>query len=205
MPPAPVDADLNALIAGREPDPTLGQAGKQRSVHNNYLTLPVVFLMISNHYPLLYATRYNWLIVAIVLAIGPIIRHFFNARHEGRGSPWWTWAVAAVGMVAVAWLSAAGPRTATGAAAGAVRFATVEEIVTSRCSMCHASEPVWTGIPAAPKGVLLDDPGRIQAQARLIDLFAVRSDAMPPGNVTEMSAEERTQLAAWIASGSKPE
>ncbi len=193
------------LIAGREPDPALGQAGKQRSVHNNYLTLPVVFLMISNHYPLLYATRYNWLIVAIVLAIGPVIRHFFNARHEGRGSPWWTWGVAAAGMVAIAWLSAAGPRTATGAAAGPVRFATVEEIVTSRCSMCHAAEPVWAGIPAAPKGVLLDDPGRIQAQARLIDLFAVRSDAMPPGNVTDMTAEERTQLAAWIASGSKRE
>jgi uncharacterized membrane protein len=193
------------LIAGREPDPALGQAGKQRSVHNNYLTLPVVFLMISNHYPLLYATRHNWLIVAIVLAIGPVIRHFFNARHEGRGSPWWTWGVAAAGMAAIAWLSAAGPRTAAGAAAGPVRFATVEEIVTSRCSMCHAAEPVWAGIGAPPKGVMLDTPGRIHAQVRLIDLFAVRSDAMPPGNVTEMSAEERTQLAAWIATGARRE
>jgi uncharacterized membrane protein len=191
------------LVAGREPDPALGATGKQRSVHNNYLTLPVVFLMISNHYPLLYATRYNWLIVAIVLAIGPVIRHFFNSRHEGKGSPWWTWGVAAAGMLAIAWLSAAGPRRTTGAAAGAVRFAAVEEIVTSRCSMCHAAKPVWTGIPAAPKGVLLDDPARIHAQARLIDLFVVRSDAMPPGNVTEMSLEERTQLAAWIAGGAR--
>ncbi len=82
-------------------------------MHNNYLTLPVVFLMIANHYPLLFATRFNWLIVAIVLAIGPAIRHFFNSRHEGKGSPWWTWAVAAAGMVAIAWLSAAGPRAAT--------------------------------------------------------------------------------------------
>ena len=99
-----------ALLAGKEPDPAWGEEGKQRSVHNNYLTLPVVFLMIANHYPLLFATRFNWLIVAIVLAIGPVIRHFFNSRHEGKGSPWWTWGVAAAGMIAVAWLSGAGPR-----------------------------------------------------------------------------------------------
>ena len=88
-----------ALIAGKEPDPEWGEEGKQRSVHNNYLTLPVVFLMIANHYPLMFATRFNWLIVAIVLAIGPVIRHFFNSRHEGKGSPWWTWGVAAAGMI----------------------------------------------------------------------------------------------------------
>ena len=79
-----------ALIAGEKPDPALGIEGKQRSVHNNYLTLPVILLMISNHYPLLFATRYNWMIVAIVLALGPIIRHFYNSRHAGkarRGGP----------------------------------------------------------------------------------------------------------------------
>jgi uncharacterized membrane protein len=140
-----------------------------------------------------------------VLAIGPVIRHFFNARHEGKGSPWWTWGVAAAGMLAIAWLSAAGPRATAGAASGDVRFAAVEEIVVSRCSMCHAAEPVWAGIAAPPKGVLLDRPARIQANARLIDLFAVRSDAMPPGNVTEMTAEERTQIAAWLAAGARPE
>src|SRR6201984_821507 len=99
-----------ALIAGQSLDPKLGQAGKERSVHNNYLTLPVVVLMISNHYPLLFATKYNWVIVAIVLALGPIIRHFFNERHAGLGSPWWTWGVTALAMVAIAWLSSLGPR-----------------------------------------------------------------------------------------------
>ena len=89
---------IAALIAGTPPDPAWGAAGKQRSVHNNYLTLPVVFLMLSNHYPLFFATRFNWLIVAIVLAIGPVIRHFFNSRHAGKGSPWWTWGVAAAGI-----------------------------------------------------------------------------------------------------------
>ena len=104
-----------ALIAGKDPDPGWGAIGKQRSVHNNYLTLPVVFLMLSNHYPLFFATRYNWLIVAIVLVIGPVIRHFFNSRHEGKGSPWWTWAVAAAGMIAIAWLSGPGPGSKIGA------------------------------------------------------------------------------------------
>ena len=86
--------------------------------------------MISNHYPLLFATRYNWVIVAIVLALGPVIRHFFNERHAGRKSPWWVWGVAAVGMIAIGWLSAAGPRDAkTGAVSTAPTFASVEEIV----------------------------------------------------------------------------
>jgi uncharacterized membrane protein len=193
---------VTALLSGREPNPVWGEEGKQRSVHNNYLTLPVVFLMISTHYPLMFATRFNWLIVAIVLAIGPVIRHFFNSRHEGKGSPWWTWGVAAAGMIAVAWLSAAGPRaTTTGALRSPPNFAAVTEIVTSRCSMCHAAEPVWAGIAHAPKGILLDSAERIWTHARLIDITAVRSDAMPPGNVTEMTTDERATLAVWLTAG----
>jgi uncharacterized membrane protein len=132
---------VKALLAGQPPDPQLGKIGKQRSVHNNYLTLPVIVLMISNHYPLLFATRYNWVIVAIVLALGPVIRHFFNSRHAGEGSPWWVWGVAAAGMVAIALLSAAGPRD-VGAAGGRTgdstgkttqaSFAEVERIITTR-------------------------------------------------------------------------
>jgi uncharacterized membrane protein len=195
-----------ALIAGKEPDPVWGALGKQRSVHNNYLTLPVVFLMLSSHYPLFFATRYNWLIVAIVLLIGPVIRHFFNSRHEGKGSPWWTWVVAAAGMAAIAWLSAAGP---SGAKAGAnsrnlpahLKFADVQDIVLSRCSMCHAKEPVWAGIPTAPEGVRLDDAAAIKLHARMIAINAVNSHAMPPGNITEITPQERQVLAAWIAAG----
>jgi len=189
-----------ALLAGQAPDPKLGKTSKERSVHNNYLTLPVVVLMISNHYPLLFATRYNWLIVAIVLALGPLIRHFFNERHAGRGSPWWVWPVAALGMIAIALLSAAGPRDAKAAAATPPAYAQVEEIVLTRCSMCHAAEPVWTGIITAPKAVLLDTTEHIQRNARLIGRVAAWSSAMPPGNVTEMTADERATLAAWVAS-----
>jgi uncharacterized membrane protein len=191
-----------ALIAGQTPDPFWGAIGKQRSVHNNYLTLPVVFLMISPHYPLLFGTKFNWLIVAIVLLIGPVIRHFYNSRHAGQGSPWWTWAVAAAGMIAVFWLSTLGPREVkSGALPPTPTFAAVEEIVSSRCSMCHAAEPVWAGIGVAPKGILLDNPERIRAHARQIEIASVRSSAMPPGNITDMTGDERLTLAAWLAAG----
>ena len=193
---------VDAMIAGQAPNAVWGELGKQRSVHNNYLTLPVVFLMLSNHYPLLFATRYNWLIVAIVLLIGPVIRHFFNSRHEGKGSPWWTWGVAAAGMALIAWLSAAGPRvTTTGALPPPPKFKQVSNIVLSRCSMCHAAEPVWDGIAAAPKGIMLDSDEQIRRHARLIELYAVRSQAMPPGNITDMTPKERLTLASWFAAG----
>jgi len=191
-----------ALLKGEAPDPRWGKAGKQRSVHNNYLTLPVVFLMISNHYPLLFATRYNWIIVAIVIAVGPVIRHFYNSRHAGKGSPWWTWVAAAAGMVAIAWLSLAGaPKSVGGAVDKSVKFAEVQDIVTSRCSMCHAAEPVWAGIASAPKGVRLDDPEQIRLHAKLIGINAVRSPAMPPGNVTEITDEARQIIGAWLNAG----
>jgi uncharacterized membrane protein len=199
-----------ALLKGETPDPIWGNAAKQRSVHNNYLTLPVVFLMISNHYPLVFATRFNWIIVAIVLAIGPVVRHFFNARHEGKKSPWWTWGVAAAGMLAVAWLSGAGPRETTQTqASGSAQVQTANAaaahgVILSRCGMCHMDGPVWPGIRAAPKGVLLDGPVNIQRHAHLIDINAARSRAMPPGNITEMTDQERALLAAWIAAGAPP-
>jgi uncharacterized membrane protein len=202
------------LIAGRTPDPALGEQAKQRSLHNNYLTLPVLFLMISNHYPLSFATRWNWLIVAVVIIVGAVIRHFYNMRHAGLPSPWWTWGVASAGMALVAWLSAAPPVAddTTTALAGeqssggpeappAVAFADVENIVLSRCSMCHAALPLWAGIPAPPKGVRLDTPELIRKHAGQIELQAALTHAMPPGNITELSPEERRVLAAWIAAG----
>ena len=189
-----------ALLAGKALNPAWGEEAKQRSVHNNYLTLPVVFLMIANHYPLMFATRFNWLIVAIVLAIGPVIRHFFNSRHEGKGSPWWTWGVAAAGMIAVAWLSAAGPANIA-PHADRVDIKAAHNAILTRCSMCHRHEPVWPGVHAPPKGVVLDDPDNIRRHAHLIEINAVRSNAMPPGNVTAMTAQERQILAAWLAAG----
>jgi uncharacterized membrane protein len=191
-----------ALLAGQPPDPALGKSSKLRSVHNNYLTLPVIALMMSNHYPLIFATRFNWLIVAVLLLLGPVIRHFFNSRHAGKASPWWVWIVAAAGMVAIALLSAAGPAAVrSGALPQAATFAQVEEIISTRCSMCHAAEPVWGSIVTAPKAVLLDQPEHIHRNAKLIGRFAAWSSAMPPGNVTEMTGDERAIVAAWLAAG----
>lgn len=191
-----------ALLAGATPDPRLGAQGKQRSVHNNYLTLPVVFLMLANHYPLFYATRYNWLIVAVILALGPLIRHFFNERHAGRASPWWVWGASALGLVAIAWLSAAGPRERQAIIpVFPPSFAAVETVIASRCAMCHAAQPSWDIVAGAPRGVELDTPDAIRRHARQIAIAAAHSGAMPPGNITEMTREERALLVAWFAAG----
>lgn len=197
---------IDALIAGRDPDPQWGAESKLRSVHNNYLTLPVVVMMISGHYPLLFATKYNYLIVALVLLLGPVIRHFFNERHAGRKSPWWVWGVAAALMVAIFWLTGTGPRGGTvslPATATPVTFAQVEEVVVSRCSMCHGPETAWPGIAVAPKGIVLHDETSIRQYMHLIEVAAVRSDFMPPGNVTDMQPEERAIIAAWLSNGRK--
>ena len=190
-----------ALLAGEEPAARLGRQAKQRSLHNNYLTLPVLFLMISNHYPLNFATEWNWVIVAIVIVIGVSIRHFFNSRHAGHGTPWWTWAVAAAGGLAILWLNsfpAAAPTEPDSADTGP-GFEAVEEVVLSRCSMCHTEEPFWEGIVRPPLNVRLDTPGAILREAGRIETQAVLSRAMPPGNITEMTEEERLLIAAWLA------
>jgi uncharacterized membrane protein len=197
------------LIAGRAPDPVHGVRGKQRSTHNNYLTLPVVFIMLAGHYPLAYATRWSWVILAVVIVMGAAIRHFFNTRHKGLPSPWWTWGVAVVCGLLIVWLSTLGPsqaerpraKRADTAARAAVTFGQVEDIVTSRCSMCHAAEPVWAGIQGPPKGIMLDTPARIRSHARAIAISAAWSSAMPPSNITGITAEEREVLVHWQASG----
>lgn len=191
-----------ALREGRKPDSERARQAGQRSIHNNYLALPVLFLMISNHYPQIFATRFNWVIVAIVLAMGPLMRHYFNTRHAGKGNAWWVWGVVAVGAVVIAWLTTFGPRTSIGAIGPAPKFAQVEEIIISRCSMCHAKEPVWATVKVAPAGIELDDASSIRRYARLIGRSAVRTNSMPPGNITEMSTEERRTIASWLAAGS---
>jgi len=190
------------LIAGRKPDPRLGLQAKQRSLHNNYLTLPVIFTMIANHYPLAFASRWNWLMLAIVLVIGGVIRHFFNSKHRTGKGPYWTWAAAAAGLAAIVWLSAQpATRLDTAALPAEPDYAEVENVVLSRCSMCHAAEPLWEGLAVAPKGVVLETPAQIRAHARAIEMQAVRTHAMPPGNVTFIEESERQLLAAWLAAG----
>jgi len=191
-----------ALLAGRTPDPELGRRAKQRSLHNNYLTLPVVFTMIAGHYPLVFDNRWNWLILALVLLIGFAVRHFFNERHAGRPSPWWSWGVAAAAGAAALGL-ARPPAEPTGAAttSSPPAFAEIEAIVASRCAMCHAEHPVWPGLAAPPKGVRLDTPEAIRRWAPAIARQAVHSRSMPPGNLSGLEAEERARLARWLEAG----
>ena len=204
------------LRAGRTPEAYLGKQAKQRSLHNNYLTLPVIFLMLSNHYPLAFATQWNWAIAGLVLLMGAVIRHFFNTMHRTHQKLWWCWAVAGLLFAAVITLSGApGWRAAASVEAAeartiandpgralitSVHFPEAEGIVLSRCSMCHARAPLWPGIDHAPKAILLETPEDIVHNARLIDAQSVRSHAMPPGNLTGMEAEERLALARWMSS-----
>jgi uncharacterized membrane protein len=193
------------LIAGRVPDAKYGRIAKQRSLHNNYLTLPVIFLMLSNHYPLAFASQFNWLIASIVFLIGVLVRHFFNTMHAGKGTPHWTWGASAVLFIIIIWLSslsvaqAAEPLSPKAAKhMKSDDFAPVVELVQSRCSMCHAAEPVWEGIHWAPKGVMLDTPERIAENALQIYLQAGVSHAMPPQNITELAPEDRAAIIKWF-------
>ena len=196
------------LKAGREPDPALGLQAKQRSTHNNYLTLPVLFLMLSNHYPLAFATPYNWAIASLVFLMGVTIRHFFNTMHARKGKPWWTWIATAVIFLVIVWLStipradaetddAATLTPAQQRFAEAPQFDAVRDTVLGRCSMCHTAEPAWDGIIAPPRGVILDTDEAIARHAKEIYLQAGITHAMPPANVSYIEPAERQVLIDW--------
>lgn len=204
------------LVAGGTPDPKYGEIAKQRSLHNNYLTLPVLFLMLSNHYPLAFATEFNWIIASLVFLMGVTIRHYFNTMHARAGNPTWTWLATVIIFIVIIWLSTV-PGSLTREDekdvssvhqpfVAAENYAEVRDTVLGRCSMCHAAEPVWEGIYFAPKGVKLETDAQIAAHAREIYLHAGRSRAMPPGNITSITREERRLIASWyetvVASGS---
>ena len=198
------------LKAGRKPDPKYGKIAKLRSTHNNYLTLPVIFLMLSNHYPLAFATEYNWLIAALVFLMGVTIRHFFNSMHSRNGMHWWTWAVTVILFIAIAWLSTAGSEYDSYEESEARDLTHREELlmaaegfedvswtIPGRCAMCHAREPSWPGIRQAPRGILLETPADIARAAREIYLQAGVTTAMPPANVSYMEEDERALIRRW--------
>ena len=192
-----------ALKAGDTPDPAYGIRGKQRSLHNNYLTLPVIFVMLGGHYPMVFATAYSWIILALVLVIGCVIRHYYNTKHKGLPAPNWTWFVAAALTVLAMFLSYAGaPQASYDEASygrGAELHAHAVELVIERCSVCHAEVPQWDGMAFAPKGILLENETQVMALVDEIFWQSAQSHAMPPGNVIWVEDEERALLAAWRA------
>ena len=194
------------LKAGRKPDPKYGEVAKQRSTHNNYLTLPVIFLMLSNHNPLAFATEYSWAIASLVFLMGVTIRHYFNTIHARAGNPTWTWLATAILFLLIVWLSTVKgtpPEDEAAMTRAQTRFAEAEgfdkvhETVLGRCSMCHAAEPFHEGVLWPPKGVMLETPRQVAAHAREIYLQAGRTHAMPPANVSFMEPAERDLIVRW--------
>jgi Predicted membrane protein len=202
------------LIEGRTPDAKYGKIAKQRSTHNNYLTLPVIFMMLSNHYPLAFASKYNWIIAALVFLMGVTIRHFFNTMHKRGGMLWWTWGLTVGLFLAVMWLSTAGiymqddgeDEAALGPMAqrfaSAAGFDEVHDIVTTNCSMCHAKEPYWEGMASPPKGIRLETTQEVATMAKEIWLQAGVTHAMPPaGSYMALDDESRAAIRKWYEAG----
>jgi uncharacterized membrane protein len=189
---------VRAKQAGREPDPAANERAKLRSVHNNYLTLPVVFTMLSNHFPFTYGHSYQWLILVVLLVIGAWVRHFFNLRHAGRT----VWAIPVTAAIAIAVLAILiRPQNESSAGGTAVPFARVKQIIDARCTACHSQHP--TKVDEPPLGITMDTPEEIERLAPAIKQQAVDSTAMPLGNATGMTTEERQLLGQWIAQGAK--
>jgi uncharacterized membrane protein len=191
---------VRAKEEGRAPDPRYGLMGRQRSVHNTYFTLPVLFTMISNHYAGLYGNPWNWALLVMISVAGALIRVWFVQRHKGNANP----LVLASGLVILALTAiVALPRPDPAAAAGPVAFAEVAPIFQKRCVPCHAARPTQEGFAAPPKGVLLETPGEIRARAVMINQQAVVAKVMPPGNLTNITDAERGLIARWFKSGAQ--
>lgn len=197
---------VQALKAGDDPNPIYGVRGKQRSLHNNYLTLPVIFVMIGGHYPIIFATEYSWLILGLILIIGALIRHFFNTKHKGLPAPYWTWLVASILIVCSVLLSYAGAPNNNVYEVSNLKMTkeeihkTAVELVIERCSSCHAREPLWEGLAFAPKGIHLETEEEVLKMANEIYWQSAASWAMPPGNIIWLEDEERVLLSDWHAS-----
>ena len=202
---------VSDLIAGKKPDPSFGRIAKQRSTHNNYLTLPVIFMMISNHYPISFGAKYNWIIAALIFLMGVSIRHYFNSVHARKKRPIWTWLVTLLLFGATISISFIRPsenesnqNVISDLNHDAIQhfnskdFEQVRDSVVSRCAMCHAREPLWDGFAQAPGGVLLETDKDIASQAKLIYISAGISNYMPPNNISYMEFEERNTIKNWF-------
>jgi uncharacterized membrane protein len=191
---------VDAMLKGDTPNPIYGKRGKQRSVHNTYFTLPVVFAMLSNHYAMTYTHPYSWAVLVVIMLAGALIRQFFVMRH--RGQVLWYLPLAGIALMfgALFWTMPK-PMVPQAQAANAptVKVADIAPVLQQRCVACHSAHPTMMG--SAPAGVLLDTPDEISQNAQRIYQQAVTLKAMPLGNVTHMTDDERMKIAAWFEGG----
>ena len=200
---------IAATQAGAEQDPVLSLRAKQRSIHNNYLTFPLLFIMLSNHFPSATGHHLNWLVLIAVMIGGAGVRHFMNIRYLGGGEqlPLSSWLAPAfvMGGIAVGGLLVITNLRATPKAKVdyVVPFARAEEIINQRCVPCHSAHPTDAQFPVAPKNVFLDRPDSIRAMAPRVKAMAVDAITMPFLNRTKMTDLERAELGAWIEAGAE--
>ena len=190
-----------SLKAGEAPDPALGLQAKQRSTHNNYLTLPVLLMMISNHYPVLFGQAHSWIIIALILLVGGVVRHYFNTSHAGGTgrSVQWQWPLASALMVVL--ILVASYKQDIKKDSNLISAAEALSIVETHCVACHASKPTDQDFNDAPGGVMLETIDSIRKNGSRILNQVVLSKAMPLANKTFMTEIERQQLGAWIRAG----
>jgi uncharacterized membrane protein len=189
---------VDAASRGEAPDPGPGIRGKQRSVHNTYFTLPVLFVMISNHYAMTYGHEYNWLILIAISLAGALIRVYFVARHKGGASPV-PIIVAVLILFAVA--AAIAPKSKAALTGSSTSFAQVRSVIAERCTVCHSSSPTHFAFQVAPGGVMFDNDDQILGDAFRIHQQVVITRVMPISNLTQMTEAERTMIDQWYQSG----
>ena len=199
---------VSDLKAGRKPDPKFGIIAKQRSTHNNYLTLPVIFFMLSNHYPLAFASDLNWAIAPLVFLLGVSIRHYFNTYHATKKKLYWTWIITFLIFAAIVGLSSYKKNNLdlSENENDLERIYSLEiaelndevhDIISARCTMCHAREPLWDGYLHAPKGFVIENKEDIKRYARQVYVQSAVSKAMPPNNISYMEDIERFTIQYW--------
>ena len=194
---------VDAALANKEPDLQKGLSAKTRSIHNNYLTLPVLFIMISSHFPFTYGHKYNWLILAVISIIGASVRHYFNLRNKKKYNVW-ILPIATICMISLM-LYVSIPKINLIKQDininEEITFSEIKNIINYRCAVCHSNKPTFEGFEDPPLGIIFNTPEDIVKNINKIKAQVIDSDIMPPGNLTGMTETERNKIKLWIDLG----
>jgi uncharacterized membrane protein len=191
-------AMVEATKNGTEPDVAYGIAGSTRSLHNNYFTLPILFIMISSHFPMTYGSPVAWAVLGALALIGAAVRHWFNVKGRGEQNVW-ILPVAAVAMIGLMVVMKPAPIAPPPAGKATIPYSTVAPIVAARCTSCHSKTPTNAAFPVAPLGVMLDTEAQVRARLAIIKTQVVDTKVMPLGNLTKMTDPERALMGEWLA------